>query len=116
MATSASSKLSSAVYAHSQHGSINKMAEGGSTSTSSASSSGDESGFAASSSSSTSTTPASSDAAAARPSLARFRWETDSWLRNGDAWDLSGAKELSNLVKSATAEAHRTVESSPMVG
>lgn len=91
------------------------MAEGGSTSTSSASSSGDESNFASSSSIST---PASSDAAAAatRPSLARFRWETDSWLKNGDAWDLSGAKELSNLVKSATAEAHRTVESSPMVG
>ena len=53
---------------------------------------------------------------ATRPALARFRWETDSWLKNADAWDLTGAKELSNLVKAGTAEAHRTVESSPMVG
>lgn len=83
----------------------------------SANSSSDESGFATSSAS----TPAAGsssgfEAAAARPALARFRWETDSWLKNAEAWDLSGAKELSNLVKAGTAEAHRTVESSPMVG
>lgn len=80
----------------------------------SASSSGDESGFATS----TASTPAAASAGVetARPALARFRWETDSWLKNADAWDLSGAKELSNLVKAGTAEAHRTVESSPMVG
>lgn len=63
-----------------------------------------------------SVTPAMMGVESTRPALARFRWETDSWLKNANAWDLSGAKELSNLVKAGTAEAHRTVESSPMVG
>lgn len=88
-----------------------------STTTSSPSSSGDEA-VAPLPPSSKAAIPHNNEqeAATARPSLARFRWETDSWLKNSHAWDLSGAKELSNLVKAGTAEAHRTVESSPMVG
>jgi len=111
MATSASTKLSSAIYAPGS--SMQRRAGGTGSEGGSASSSGDESGFATSAAS---TPAASAGVEGARPALARFRWETDSWLKNAEAWDLSGAKELSNLVKAGTAEAHRTVESSPMVG
>lgn len=106
MATSASTKLSSAIYA--RPSSMDQAKQG----SASADSSSDESGAFTASAASTPT----ADKQATRPALARFRWETDSWLKNADAWDLSGAKELSNLVKAGTAEAHRTVESSPMVG
>lgn len=62
---------------------------------------------------STATTPFEEQVA---PLPVRFKWETKSWLEAGSEWDLSGAKELSNLVRAGTAQAHKTVESSPMVG
>jgi hypothetical protein len=109
----ATSRLSAAVYTPNM-ASESKQGSSSSSRTLSNSSSSDEGGNNGGGSGAT-TPSVLEEPRVMAASAPRFKWETDSWLNRGEAWDLSGNKELSNLVKAGTAEAHRTVEASPMV-